>query len=109
MLRFCYVCIPGSNTSSLVAECPSVPCLRITSFASVQICRWLAASGYQQCVFPEMDVFHVGKRRGSFAHWEPIFVGTHRDPYYDERLSWEGKKDKMTQVNTICIHIVNNY
>lgn len=45
-----------------------------------------------------MDVFHVGKRRGKYVHWEPIFIGTHQDPYYDERLSWEGKKDKMTQV-----------
>lgn len=45
-----------------------------------------------------MDVFHVGKRQGKFLHWEPIFIGTHQDPYYDERLSWEGKKDKMTQV-----------
>lgn len=46
----------------------------------------------------EMEVFHVGKRRGKFVHWEPIFIGTHLDPHYDERLSWEGKKDKMTQV-----------
>lgn len=45
-----------------------------------------------------MDVFHVGKRRGKYVHWEPIFIGTHRDPLYDERLSWDGMKDKMTQV-----------
>lgn len=50
-----------------------------------------------------MDVFHVGKRHGKFVHWEPIFIGTHQDPYYDERLSWEGKKDKMTQVQTKLI------
>lgn len=43
-------------------------------------------------------VFHVGKRNGRFIHWEPIFIGTHSDPLYDERLSWEGKSDKMTQV-----------
>lgn len=46
----------------------------------------------------ELDVFHVGKRTGNFVHWEPIFIGTHDDPLYDERLSWEGKSDKMTQV-----------
>lgn len=45
-----------------------------------------------------MDVFHVGKRHGKSAHWEPIFIGTHQDPHYDDRLSWEGKMDKMTQV-----------
>ena len=45
-----------------------------------------------------LHVFHIGKRTGYFVHWEPIFIGTHSDPLYDERLSWEGKSDKMTQV-----------
>ena len=55
--------------------------------------EWIAA--------PEttgLHVFHIGKRTGYFVHWEPIFIGTHSDPLYDERLSWEGKSDKMTQV-----------
>jgi hypothetical protein len=47
-----------------------------------------------------LHVFHIGKRTGYFVHWEPIFIGTHSDPLYDERLSWEGKSDKMTQVRT---------
>lgn len=45
-----------------------------------------------------LHVFHVGKRMGSNDHWEPIYIGTHLEPLYDERLSWEGKSDKMTQV-----------
>lgn len=45
-----------------------------------------------------LHVFHIGKRMGYFLHWEPIYIGTHDDPLYDERLSWEGKSDKMTQV-----------
>jgi hypothetical protein len=49
-----------------------------------------------------LRVFHVGKRNGKFIHWEPIFIGTHADPLYDERLSWEGKSDKMTQVGEFC-------
>jgi len=49
----------------------------------------------------DLHVFHVGKRTGSFVHWEPIFIGTNNDPFYDERLSWEGKSDKMTQVHII--------
>ena len=60
---------------------------------------------------PETDglhVFHVGKRTGKFIHWEPIFIGTNMDPMYEERLSWEGKSDKMTQVrfvlSTCTIH-----
>jgi len=48
---------------------------------------------------PGVSVFHTGKRTGYHLHWEPIFIGTHNDPLYDERLSWEGKMDKMTQVH----------
>ncbi|KAK0167543.1 hypothetical protein PV327_004928 [Microctonus hyperodae] len=51
----------------------------------------------------ELHVFHVGKRIGNFAHWEPIFIGTNSDPMYEERLSWEGKSDKMTQGYTFCV------
>jgi hypothetical protein len=50
----------------------------------------------------KMNVFNVGKRIPPFSHWEPIFVGTHSDPYYDERLTWEGRSDKMTQVYQVC-------
>uniref|UniRef100_A0A8D8PPZ8 Beta-1,4-glucuronyltransferase 1 n=1 Tax=Cacopsylla melanoneura TaxID=428564 RepID=A0A8D8PPZ8_9HEMI len=52
---------------------------------------------------PGLHVFHIGKRMGYFVHWEPIYIGTHQDPYYDERLSWEGKSDKMTQGYTLCV------
>ena len=45
-----------------------------------------------------MDTFRVGKRSGKFIHWEPIFIGTKSDPLYDERLSWDGRSDKMSQV-----------
>ncbi|KAL3276807.1 hypothetical protein HHI36_012170 [Cryptolaemus montrouzieri] len=51
----------------------------------------------------KLHVFHVGKRNGRFVHWEPIFIGTHSDPLYDERLSWEGKSDKMTQGYALCV------
>lgn len=47
----------------------------------------------------EMHVFHVGKRSPPYQHWEPIYIGTHQDPLYDERLSWEGRSDKMTQAS----------
>lgn len=48
----------------------------------------------------ELNIFHVGKRQKDQKIWEPIFIGTHDDPYYEERLSWEGKRDKMTQVHS---------
>ncbi|KAH1029224.1 hypothetical protein HUJ05_002500 [Dendroctonus ponderosae] len=54
-------------------------------------------------VSENLHVFHVGKRNGRFVHWEPIFIGTHNDPLYDERLSWEGKSDKMTQGYALCV------
>lgn len=50
-----------------------------------------------------LHIFHVGKRNGPFIHWEPIYIGTHADPLYDERLSWEGKSDKMTQVSYVFV------
>ncbi|KAF7994923.1 hypothetical protein HCN44_004395 [Aphidius gifuensis] len=50
-----------------------------------------------------LHVYHVGKRTGVFIHWEPIFIGTNLDPMYDERLSWEGKSDKMTQGYALCV------
>ncbi|XP_014208237.1 beta-1,4-glucuronyltransferase 1 [Copidosoma floridanum] len=50
-----------------------------------------------------LSVFHIGKRTGSFVHWEPIYIGTNDDPLYDERLSWEGKSDKMTQGYALCV------
>ena len=46
-----------------------------------------------------MKINFVGKRHPPFHHWEPIYIGTNEDPLYDERLSWEGRADKMTQVN----------
>nr|XP_053627359.1 beta-1,4-glucuronyltransferase 1-like isoform X1 [Cherax quadricarinatus] len=49
-----------------------------------------------------MSVFHIAKRKAPFDKWEPIYVGTNAEPLYDERLSWEGKGDKMTQVGAPC-------
>ena len=46
----------------------------------------------------ELRIFKVVKRESPFLLWEPIFIGTNEDPLYDERLTWEGKRDKMTQV-----------
>lgn len=45
-----------------------------------------------------LHVFHIAKRHKPHQRWEPIYVGTQDDPLYDERLTWEGKSDKMTQV-----------
>lgn len=70
--------------------------------------EWIAANETD-----DLGVFHIGKRVGYFVHWEPIYIGTLADPHYDERLSWEGKSDKMTQGYALCVldydfHILDN-
>ena len=48
----------------------------------------------------ELTVLFITKRK---TIWEPIFIGTNEDPPYDERLTWEGKGDKMTQAFLFCL------
>lgn len=60
-----------------------------------------------------MEIFEIGKRVGEFYRWEPIYIGTNSEPFYDERLSWEGRRDKMSQGYALCVldyefHILNN-
>lgn len=62
---------------------------------------------------PGMNVYYVGKRIRPFQHWEPIYIGTNQEPLYDERLSWEGRSDKMAQGYKLCLlnyefHILDN-
>uniref|UniRef100_A0A182VUQ8 N-acetyllactosaminide beta-1,3-N-acetylglucosaminyltransferase n=1 Tax=Anopheles minimus TaxID=112268 RepID=A0A182VUQ8_9DIPT len=71
--------------------------------------EWLTAMKYDQT----MDIHVTSKREGAYASWEPIYVGTKHEPEYDERLSWEGKADKMTQGYIMCIlgydfHVLDN-
>lgn len=52
-----------------------------------------------------LQIFGVTKRTAALGlrHWEPIYIGTHAEPLYDERLSWEGKLDKMSQMYELCL------
>lgn len=56
--------------------------------------EWLTTAKTEQT----MDILSTAKREGRFDLWEPIYVGTKKEPQYQERLNWEGKFDKMTQV-----------
>ncbi|XP_039289553.1 beta-1,4-glucuronyltransferase 1-like [Nilaparvata lugens] len=47
-----------------------------------------------------LHVFHVAKRDG---HWEPIYIGTNDEPFYEERISWEGTYDKFIQGYIMCV------
>lgn len=60
-----------------------------------------------------MGIFIVTKRNSSLASWEPIYISTNQVPLYNEILSWEGKKDKMSQMYELCllgydVYILNN-
>ena len=62
---------------------------------------------------PDMNIFYIGKRIHPYQHWEPIYIGTNEEPLYDERLTWEGRSDKMAQGYKLCLlnyefHILDN-
>ena len=45
-----------------------------------------------------LNVFRVTRRLRERNQWEPLYIGTNSEPFYDERLTWDGKRDKMSQV-----------
>jgi len=60
-----------------------------------------------------MDILYTGKREKPYNRWEPIYIGTNEEPTYDERLTWEGRSDKMVQSYKMCsleydYHILDN-
>lgn len=70
--------------------------------------EWLQAS-----VKEGLHVIHVGKRVKPYHHWEPIYISNNKEPMYDERLTWEGRSDKMAQGYKMCLlnyefHILDN-
>ncbi|KPM02765.1 N-acetyllactosaminide beta-1,3-N-acetylglucosaminyltransferase-like protein 1 [Sarcoptes scabiei] len=50
-----------------------------------------------------MNVFRVTRRTRERNQWEPLYIGTNNEPFYDERLTWEGKRDKMSQMYHMCL------
>jgi len=74
---------------------------------------WRKLSDQGNEIGSESKVSAIGKRTGQYRSWEPIFIGTHSDPLYDERLSWEGRSDKMTHALQMCLmdyefHVLDN-
>ncbi|CAH0397207.1 unnamed protein product [Chilo suppressalis] len=45
----------------------------------------------------------IARREYPYHRWEPLYFGTHKDPWYSEILSWEGRQDKMTQMLELCL------
>ncbi|RXG70378.1 hypothetical protein Avbf_08007 [Armadillidium vulgare] len=55
----------------------------------------------------------IGKRIGQLHTWEPFYIGTNDEPIFDERLSSEGRANKMTQAYAMCLlgyeyHVLDN-
>ncbi|KAK8400373.1 hypothetical protein O3P69_003213 [Scylla paramamosain] len=62
---------------------------------------------------PGLRVFHVSKRYSPYEFWEPKYMGTNKEPVFDERLSWEGKNNRIIQAYILCLldyefHILDN-
>lgn len=51
----------------------------------------------------ELVIFEVTQRDKTKRSWEPIFIGTNEDPPYDDRLTWDGRRDKMAQMYEMCL------
>lgn len=64
------------------------------------------STNFREITEGESHISNVAKRLGYHQHWEPIFIGTNRDPLYDERLSWEGRADKMSHVSNLVSAVV---
>lgn len=67
---------------------------------------WLRTVKYGHQDFTSDDevvVFEVAQRNKSRDSWEPIFIGTNDDPLYDDRLTWDGRRDKMGQMYEMCL------
>ncbi|CAG0915900.1 unnamed protein product [Notodromas monacha] len=63
------------------------------------ISQWISSEKPSE----NIKVFTVARREGVFLRWEPIYIGTKKDPFFDERLTWDGLQDKMSQVLEMCL------
>ncbi|XP_037871336.1 uncharacterized protein LOC105841951 isoform X2 [Bombyx mori] len=45
----------------------------------------------------------IARREYPYHRWEPLYFGTHKEPWYSEMLSWEGRQDKMPQMLELCL------
>lgn len=64
--------------------------------------EWLADKDYDN-----MKIIATTKRQEKYYHWEPFYVGTNIEPYFEERIHYENSSDKMTQAYIMCIQDYN--
>lgn len=63
--------------------------------------KWLNWTGTKGLLKPILWT----TREGMFE-WEPVYIGTNADPLFHEELTWEGTRNKMTQVRANSVMIV---
>lgn len=51
----------------------------------------------------DMDLFSQTKRLKEYKYWEPFYIGTKKEPDFDERVSWEGQSNKRIQNYPMCL------
>lgn len=51
----------------------------------------------------EMELFSKAKRMKDHKYWEPFYIGTNKEPFFDERVSWEGQSNKRIQNYPMCL------
>ncbi|KAH8269334.1 hypothetical protein KR018_004614 [Drosophila ironensis] len=59
-----------------------------------------------------LQVFSQTLREKEFRSWEPFYVSDNTEPFFDERVTWEGQSNKRIQVTivfVIRIYIFQNY
>ncbi|XP_068087206.1 beta-1,4-glucuronyltransferase 1 [Anabrus simplex] len=77
-------------------------CLHCQRFPGLQ--RWLQKKPLTtDDGTPVIQPLLVVRREFPYHRWEPVYIGTNREPLYSEQLSWEGQQDKMTQMNEMCL------
>ncbi|XP_022257556.1 beta-1,4-glucuronyltransferase 1-like [Limulus polyphemus] len=65
-----------------------------------KLSQWLEIQGSPV----KLNIFLSTKRRriGKYSGWEPFFIGTNKDPLFEERMSWNGKYNKMQVALELC-------
>ena len=49
----------------------------------------------------QLSITAVGRRQDDFRYWEPFYISENREPFFDERITWEGMSNKRIQVSTL--------
>ncbi|XP_017050654.1 beta-1,4-glucuronyltransferase 1 [Drosophila ficusphila] len=50
-----------------------------------------------------LHVFSHAVRRNKFRAWEPFYVSDNTEPFFDERVTWEGQSNKRIQNYAMCL------